>query len=52
MWSKISILIKERRDVRIRHLNDPKAFAEYPNDMQNVYKNIKEYIPGKNAKYL
>ena len=25
------------------YLNDPKAFIEYSNDMDGIYKNIKEY---------
>ena len=29
-------------------LNDPKAFIEHSNDMQDVYKNIEEYNIGKN----
>ena len=47
---KYQFLIKKHKDVGIRHLNDPKAFTEYPNDMQVVYENIKEYIPGKKRK--
>ena len=27
--------------------NDPRAFIEYSNDMQDVYKNIEDYNPGK-----
>ena len=29
------------------HFNNPKAFTEYLNDMQDVYKNIEEYNIGK-----
>ena len=36
----------------LRHLNDPKAFIEYSNDMQYVYKNIEEYNIGKKHKVL
>ena len=32
--------------------NDPKAFIEYSNDMQDVYKNIEDYNPGKKRKVL
>ena len=30
----------------------PKAFIEYSNDMQDVYKNIEDYNPGKKRKML
>ena len=26
----------------LKHFNDPKAFNEYSNDIQDVYKNIEE----------
>ena len=32
--------------------NDIKAFIEYPNDMQDAYKNIEEYNIGKKPKIL
>ena len=34
------------------HFDDPKAFIEYSNDMQDVYKNIEDYNPGKESKIL
>ena len=34
------------------HFDDPKAFIEYSNDMQDVYKNIEDYNPGKERKIL
>ena len=45
-------LIKKRGKVDLKHYNDPKAFIEYANDMQDVYKNIEEYNPGKKRKVL
>ena len=36
----------------LKHFNDPKAFIEYPNDMQDVYKNIEEYKTDKERKIL
>ena len=36
----------------INHFNDPKAFIEYSNDMQDVYKNIYKYNPDKGNKIL
>ena len=32
------------------HYNDPKAFMEYSNDIQDVYKNIEDYNPNKKRK--
>ena len=40
------------KKVGLDRLNDPKAFIEYSNDMQGVYKNIEEYNPGKKRKIL
>ena len=50
--SKYQHLINIREKVGLDHNNDPKAFMEYSNDMQNVYKNIEEYNPGKKRKVL
>ena len=40
--AKCQYLINKRKKVVLCHYNDPKAFAEYSNDVQDVYKNIKE----------
>ena len=40
------------KKVGINHFNDPKAFMEYSNDMQDVYKNIEDYNPIKKRKVL
>ena len=45
-------LINKRERVGINHLNDPKAFIEYSNDMHKVYKNIDNYNPDKENKIL
>ena len=34
----------------LKQFNDPKAFIEYSNDMQDVSKNIEEYNLGKKRK--
>ena len=47
MKKNINILINKREKVGINHFNDPKAFMEYSNDMQDVYKNIEDYNPIK-----
>ena len=50
--SKYQYLINKREGVGINHFNDPKAFIEYSNDMQDVYKNIDEYNIDKERKIL
>ena len=40
---KYQYLINIREKVGIDHFVDPKAFTEYSNDMQDVYKDIIEY---------
>ena len=45
--SKYQYLINKRDCVGINHVNDPKAFIEYSNDMHDVYKNIDDYNPDK-----
>ena len=44
---KYQYLVKTPEKVGLKHYNHPKAFTEYSDDMQDVYKNIKEYNPGK-----
>ena len=50
--AKYQYLINKRESVGINHFNDPKAFIEYSNDMQDVYKNINYYNPDKENKIL
>ena len=45
-------LINKREKVRLNRYDDPKAFSEYSNDMQDVYKNIDEYNSDKERKIL
>ena len=49
---KYQYLINKREKVGLDHSNDAKAFMEYSNDMQDVYKNIEEYNPIKKRKVL
>ena len=49
---KYQYLINKRKSVRLKHLNDPKAFMEYSNNMRDVYKNINNYNPDKENKIL
>ena len=45
-------LIIKREKVGLDHFKDSKAFMEYSNDMQDIYKNIEDYNPGKKRKIL
>ena len=49
--AKYHYLINIRKKAGINHYNDPKAFMDYSNDMQDVYKTLKNIIQGKNVKY-
>ena len=47
--AKYQNLINKREKIGLDHFKDPKAFIEYSNDMQDVYKNIEDYNPKKNV---
>ena len=40
--AKYQFLINKRESTGLKNFNDPKAFIEYSNNMQDVYKNIDE----------
>ena len=48
--AKYQYLINRREKVWVDHFIDSKAFIECSNDMQDVYKNIEDYNPGKKRK--
>ena len=48
--AKYQYLINKGEKVDLNHYDDPKAFIEYSNDMQDVYKNIDEYSIDKERK--
>ena len=50
--AKYQYLINKREGVGINHFKDLKAFIEYSNDMNNVYRNINYYNPDKQNKRL
>ena len=50
--AKYQFLINKRESTGLKHFNDPKAFIEYSNNMQDVYKNIDEYNIDKERKIL
>ena len=50
--TKQQFLNSKRESTGLKHFNDPKAFIEYSNDMEDVYKNIDEYNIDKEHKIL
>ena len=49
---KYEYLIKKREDAGIKHVNNPNAFIEYSNTMDDVYENINDYNPIRKRKKL
>ena len=47
---KYEYLIKKREDAGIKHLNNPSAFIECSNTMNDVYENINDYNPIRKRK--
>ena len=45
--AKKEFLINKRESIGTKHFNDSKVFIECSNDMDDIYKNIKEYNPKK-----
>ena len=43
--AKQQLLINKREETCLEYFNDSKAFVQYSNDMDDVYKNIEEYTP-------
>ena len=50
--SKYDYLIKNCENAGIKHLNDPKAFIDCSNTMNDVYENIDLYNPNRKRKIL
>ena len=51
MKQKIFLINKWKSTV-LKHLHYNKAFIEFSNDMDDIYKNIEEYNPDKKLKTL
>ena len=49
---KYQYLINKREQVEIKNLNDPYAFIEYPNDMNDVLEDINNYNKNRDKKVL
>ena len=50
--AKYQFLINKRESKRLKHFNDSEVFIEYSNDMDDISKNIEEYIPNKKCQIL
>ena len=50
--AKYQLLNNKRENTGLKHFNNPKAFVEYSDDMQDVYKNIEGYNIGKKLEIL
>ena len=49
---KCKIFIKKGKDVGVKNLNDPNAFIESSNMMDDVYDNIHDYNSSRKRKIL
>ena len=49
--AKYQLLINKTESTGSKYLNDSKAFIEYSNYMDDIYKNIEEYNPKKPETY-
>ena len=49
--TKYQFFISKRESIELKHFSDSKAFTEYSNGMQDVYKNVDEYRIDKERKY-
>ena len=50
--SKYQLLIKKSEDAGIKYLNDPRAFIEYSNTMNDLCNIIDDYNPKRKRKIL
>ena len=50
--AKYQFVINKQESTELKYLNYSKAFIEYSNDVDDIYKNIEEYNPNKKRKIL
>ena len=50
--AKHQLLINRRESIGLKDLNDSKAFIEYSNDIDDIYKIVEEYNPNKKRKII
>ena len=49
---KYQFLINKIKSIGLKHFNHSKAFMEYSNDMDDIYKSTEDYNPNKRRKIL
>ena len=52
MKPNIKLLFNKRENAGLKYFNDSKAFTEFSNDMDDIYKSIEECNPNKKRKIL
>ena len=50
--AKYQLLINKQQSTGLKRFNDSKAFIEYSNDMNDIFKRFEEYNPNKKRKIL
>ena len=50
--AKYQLLTNKSESTGLKYLNDLKVFIQYSNNIDDIYKNIKDYIPNKERKIL
>ena len=50
--SKYQLLINRREKVRIKKIKSSKAFIDYSQTIDNIYKNLEDYTPTKKRRVL
>ena len=50
--AKYQLLINKRENTGLKHFSDFKAFIEYSNNVDDIFKNIEEGNPNKKCKIL
>ena len=50
--TKYQLLTKKQESTGLKHFHDSKAFIEYSNDMDDIYKNIEGYNRNEKRKIL
>ena len=50
--AKYPLLFNKRKSTGLTSLNDSKAFIEYSNNVDDIYKDIEDYNPNKKRKIL
>ena len=52
MKQNVNCWLRNEKSTDLKHFNDSKAFIEYSNDMDIIYRNIEEHNPNKKLKII